>query len=50
MKTKSSDNYIVDGRDIDMARAVSRDDGNDDAPMVLQPEIPAALTFNGKRI
>jgi FdhD protein len=48
MKSKSSDNYIVDGRDLDMARAVSRDDGNDDAPMVLQPEIPAALTFNGQ--
>lgn len=48
MKTKSSDNYIVDGRDIDMARAVSGNDGNDDAPMILQPEIPAALTFNGQ--
>ena len=48
MKTKSSDNYIVDGRDIDMARAVSGNDSNDDAPMILQPEIPAALTFNGQ--
>jgi FdhD protein len=47
MTSKRSGNRILDGRDVDLARAISRDDGNDDAPMILQPEVPAALTFNG---
>ena len=44
----TSANRIIDGRDHDPARAVVRGDGGDDAPIILQPEIPAALTFNGK--
>ena len=48
MMAKPSENRILDGRDVDLARAVSGDDGNDDAPIMLQPEVPAALTFNGQ--
>lgn len=48
MTPKPSENRILDGRDFDMARAVSRDDGNDGASITLQPEVPAALTFNGR--
>ncbi len=49
MTAKPSENRILDGRDVDIdhARAVSGDDGDVDAPIMLQPEVPAALTFNG---
>ena len=47
MTANPSENRILDGRDFDLARAVSGDDGTDDTPIMLQPEVPAALTFNG---
>ncbi|MCC9626081.1 formate dehydrogenase accessory sulfurtransferase FdhD [Thalassospira sp. MA62] len=51
MAVKSSENRIVDGRGIDPARAVGSDHdgaGHDDGAVILQPEVPAALTFNGR--
>ncbi|WP_339859433.1 formate dehydrogenase accessory sulfurtransferase FdhD [Thalassospira alkalitolerans] len=44
----ASENRIIDGRDHDPARAIGNGQGDDDVPVILQPEIPAAVTFNGK--
>ncbi|MEQ5778564.1 formate dehydrogenase accessory sulfurtransferase FdhD [Thalassospira sp. NFXS8] len=43
----ADENHMFDDRSQDRALAITRDNDNEDA-LLLQPEVPAALVFNGK--